>query len=321
MNIFIIGQCSLQWGRMEYGNIGNYYIIEPLIRELHRVFPNCKIKTTMQMSDRFCKEENVNSVPLQLYYNWNNTDLPNAINELEIALQYKESGKLDETTPYIKEILASDLIIDFSGDIWGDNADFLGKDRFKVGLIKDRIAQIIGKKIVMIAGSPGPFSNEETIEFAKEVYSGFDLVTNREPVSTELLYAQGFDISKTRDFACPAFLFEGAKDDELDKILSKDDLERLDSSKTVAGFIICGWNFINGPFDLWPRDDSEYIIFAKTIEHLTENLGVTVCLMSHSNGFDPPPEPFRLKHGRDYPIAKQLERVLTERGIAKDFFT
>ena len=71
MNIFIIGQCSLQWGRMEYGNIGNYYIIEPLIRELHRVFPNCKIKTTMQMSDRFCKEENVNSVPLQLYYNWN----------------------------------------------------------------------------------------------------------------------------------------------------------------------------------------------------------------------------------------------------------
>lgn len=29
MKVFVIGQCTLHWGRMEFGNIGNYYIVEP----------------------------------------------------------------------------------------------------------------------------------------------------------------------------------------------------------------------------------------------------------------------------------------------------
>ena len=36
MRILITGQCTLHWGRMEYGNLGNYAIIEPFVRELHR---------------------------------------------------------------------------------------------------------------------------------------------------------------------------------------------------------------------------------------------------------------------------------------------
>ena len=42
--IFVIGQCTLHWGRMEFGNIGNYYVTEPFFRELHRVFPEAHIK-------------------------------------------------------------------------------------------------------------------------------------------------------------------------------------------------------------------------------------------------------------------------------------
>ena len=57
MKILIIGQTSLHWGRMEFGNIGNYYIIEPFVREIHKNFPNATINTTLQMSDRFCKDE------------------------------------------------------------------------------------------------------------------------------------------------------------------------------------------------------------------------------------------------------------------------
>ena len=60
-NIFVIGQCTLHWGRMEFGNIGNYYIIEPFFRELHRVFPQANIKTTFQMSDGFCEILNVSA--------------------------------------------------------------------------------------------------------------------------------------------------------------------------------------------------------------------------------------------------------------------
>ncbi|MEO2280283.1 polysaccharide pyruvyl transferase family protein [Pseudoalteromonas pernae] len=321
MNILVIGQCSLHWGRMEFGNIGNYYIMEPFFRGLHKAFPGASIKTTMQMSERFQKDENVQSVSLDAYYNWRNDELSLAKEEYEQAKRYLQTGQLEKSTPYLELVIESDLVIDFSGDIWGDNADFLGPDRFEVGLYKDLIAQELGKKVIMLAGSPGPFSNIETLELAKTVYSQFDLVTNREEISTELLESWGFDTSKTYSLACPAFLFEPQNDEQMKSLLVSEGLSnKSDREKPIVGFIVCGWNFSQGPFDLWPRESADYLIFAKTVEYLTETLGARVCLMSHSNGFDIPPAPFKLKHGRDYPIAKQLEAILIERDISKDFF-
>jgi len=320
MNILVIGQCTLHWGRMEFGNIGNYYIIEPFMRELHKAFPGSIIKTTMQMSERFCKVEKVSVIGMDLYYGWND-DLVLAKKELTIAQKYRESNKLTEKTAYIEEVLNADLVVDFSGDIWGDNANFLGDNRLLVGLIKDRVAQLLGKKVVMLAGSPGPFSNSEILRFAKEVYAAFDLVTNREAISVGLMESQGFDISKTQSLACPAFLFEPNSGPEVDSIMRKEGLIRQKSDKLIVGFILCGWNFETGPFDKENRDDSDFIKFAESVEYLTEELGVRVCLMSHSNGFDIPPATFKLKHGRDYVITKQFEKVLLDRGISKDFFT
>ena len=187
-----------------------------------------------------------------------------------------------------------------------------------VGLLKDRIAQLLGKKVVMIAGSPGPFTNDDTLEFAKEVFKEFDLVTNREPISINLLAENGFDVSKTKSLACPAFLFEPAQGMEVDQLILNEELKN--NNKPVIGFILCGWNFENGPFDKENREDNDFIKFAEAVEYMTEELGVRVCLMSHSNGFDIPPKKFTLKHGRDYIITKQLEKILLQRGISNDFF-
>src|SRR5690606_3773623 len=155
--------------------------------------------------------------------------------------------ELTETTPFIDAVLASDLVIDFSGDIWGDNADFLGKSRFLVGLYKDRVAQLLGKKTVMLAGSPGPFNEEKNLEFAKEVYSNFDLVTNRESLSIDLLNQYGFDTSNTKSLACPAFLFEPLSEQQGKDIAQE--VKIYPKTKPTVGFILCGWNFLNGPFD------------------------------------------------------------------------
>lgn len=318
MKVLLTGQCSLHWGRMEFGNIGNYYIIEPFIRELHRVFPKCEIRTTFQMSDRFCMEERVKVLPMELFYGWTGEDLSLAKKEVELAKRFSKSGELPERTPYLKEVLWSDIVIDFSGDIWGDNANFLGDDRFEVGLLKDRVAQLMGKRTVMLAGSPGPFSDEKLKQLAKTVYESFDLVTNREPLSTKLLEEEGFDCSNTLTLACPAFLFEPSYNECVSRVVSEIKNFKGQTNKPVIGFILCGWNFETGPFDKWPRDDADYVVFAETIEFITEELGARVCLMSHSNGFDIPPVPFKLKHGRDYPIAKQLQKVVLQRGIAKD---
>lgn len=117
MKILVTGQCTLHWGRLENGNIGNYYITETTFRELHRVFSDAEIITTFQMTEEFCSRENVSVVPMELYYNWDENDLPNAIKELGIAELYSKTGKCFCTTPYIELILSSDLVIDFSGEM------------------------------------------------------------------------------------------------------------------------------------------------------------------------------------------------------------
>ena len=320
MNILVIGQCTLHWGRMEFGNVGNYYIIEPFFRELHKTFPYAEIKTTLQMSQRFCEEENVTVLPMDIYYNWRNNELDLAYQELELSEIYKANTVLTEYTPYLEAVLWSDLVIDFSGDIWGDNANFLGPDRLEVGLLKDLIAMNLDKKVVMLAGSPGPFSNPRIKAMAQQVYGRFDLVTNREPISSALLSEQGFNLNKTHNLACPAFLFEPNSGPVIEKLLVNEGLSRENRNKQIVGFILCGWNFEVGPFDKWPRDNNEYTKFAECVEYITEKLGVQVCLLSHSNAFDIPPTAFKLKQGRDYPIIKQLQKVLADRGVAKDVF-
>ncbi|WP_310993557.1 polysaccharide pyruvyl transferase family protein [Aequorivita marina] len=318
MKIFIFGQSTVHWGRVEFGNIGNYYIVEPAIRMLHRTFPQAKIKTTLQLSKRFCSDENIEVVPMEWYYGFNEQDLPVAQKEYRLALNFNNGKPLPETTPFMDAVLEADLIIDFSGDIWGDNADFLGENRFLVGLYKDRTAQLLGKKTVMMAGSPGPFSPGKNLDFAKEVFKNFDLVTNRESYSRNVLEEYGFNLDKLKDLSCPSFLFEAKKD------FNPADIHPLldgKESDLVVGLILCGWNFPTQAFDTTKRSDSDYdFLVTPLIKFLDENKKLKLCLMSHSNGFNPGEEPFRLLQGRDYENIKQLEDILIRKGYENRIF-
>lgn len=318
MTIFIIGQSSVHWGRVEFGNIGNYYILEPAIRGLHKTFPNAALLTTLQLSDRFQKEENIKSVPLELYYGFNKNDLKIAEEEYELALQYSKTGKLEKTTPYIDMVLKSDLVIDFSGDIWGDNADFLGENRFLVGLYKARTAQLLGKKTAMLAGSPGPFNSKKNLDFTKEVFENFDLVTNRERFSRKILEKDGFNLTHVKDLSCPSFLFEEKEDLEIESIHPSLSSDR---DFLVIGVILCGWNFPTFSFDTTERKDEEYDFIVKPLQDfLDKHPHTKLCLMSHSNGFNPDEKPFRLRHGRDYENIKQLEKILIRNGYQDRIF-
>lgn len=319
MNIFIFGQSTLHWGRVEFGNIGNYYIVEPAVRMLHQTFPDAKIKTTLQLSKRFCQDEAVEVVPMEWYYGFNEMDLPIAQKEYQLALNYYNGKPLAETTPFMEAVMEADLVIDFSGDIWGDNADFLGKNRFLVGLYKDRTAQLLGKKTVMMAGSPGPFSPGENLDFAKEVFENFDLVTNRESLSREVLEENGFNLTKLKDLSCPSFLFVPNKDLNIAEIHP---LLNREKPNLVVGVILCGWNFPTQAFNAAKRTDLEYDFLVNPLmKFLNENRKVKLCLMSHSNGFIPGEKPFRLIHGRDYENIKHLEKILIDRGFGNRIFT
>lgn len=316
MKILVTGLCTLHWGRLEYGNIGNYYIIEPLFRELHRVFPDAEITTTFQMTDGFAKRENITILPMELYYAWQENDIENAQKDYAAARAYHAGLHSQASTPYIDILRETSLVINMSGDMWGDNAEHVGHGRFLVDLLKMRTAQLLGVRTVLFGVTPGPFSDPKTVELAREVYENFDLIVNREPTSTDNLDKWGFHSEHVKDFACPAFLYTPElteeQSTEVESVIAP-----LRGNKKVVGFTIGGFNMPVGPYDMWPREDSQYNVFAEIIEYLMNDLNAKVVLISHTNGFELPPR-FKLISGRDYPILSQLKEVVIKRGIVRE---
>lgn len=310
MRILVTGLCTLHWGRLQFGNVGNYYIIEPLFRELHRVFPEGKITTTFQMTKEFIEKEKIEVLPLEWYYAWREDEIDLARKEYEAVKEKK-----DISSPYVDYVKTCDLIINVSGDMWGDNAEHVGHGRFLVDLYKMGTAQLLGKKTVLFGGTPGPFTEELTKNFAIEIFDHFDLVVNREPVSNKNLKEWGFCMDKVQDFACPAFLYQPGLNEE--KNLQVDTIfKEIKGEKPLIGFTIGGFNMPVGPYDMWPREEWQYTFFAETIEYIVNELGGRVVLISHTNGFSLPPN-FELINGRDFPILKQLNEVVIKRGIVK----
>lgn len=310
VKIFVTGLCSLQPGRLEFGNIGNYYIVEPFFRELHRVFPEAEISTTFQMTDGFQRRERIYCRPLELYYSWRDDEVKRAENDYRLALAAARTGCLPEGSPFLDEVTRQDLIINLSGDMWGDNATIAGPGRLMVALLRDRAAQLTGRPVAMLAGSPGPFENKILRHLARNVYAGFSFVSNREPYSSSLLQENGFDLRRTRQSFCPGYLFEAEDDPE-----QNDRLVRFrGGASLLVGVSVCGFNFSGGAFDTWPRDDQDFEPLVGLVQHLTERYKAKVVFISHTNGFDP--GTFHLKPGRDFPIQQRLYELCLQKQIS-----
>jgi colanic acid/amylovoran biosynthesis protein len=315
--ILVTGLTTLHWGRMEFGNVGNYYIIAALFPELLKVFPDAQITTTLQLSDEFLKLYNLKMLPLESYYAWreNDEDLHFALEEYAIAFIYHETGCLVNETKYIKEVLKSELIIFLHGDMWGDNADANGSNRFFVDILKTRIAQLLGKRTVMLASSPGPVSEEKTLSLAKIVYAGFELVANREDHSKTILADAGFDVSKTFNYACPSFLFGKhlyPKTVDVEKLYKEAGIPLQTGCKNI-GVIPSTYSFSGTSFDQWKWVEQDFESFIEIIEHIVNMKGDNVILIPHAYGFKFTPN-FERIHWRDYKMLCQIYDLLKERG-------
>jgi colanic acid/amylovoran biosynthesis protein len=128
-----------------------------------------------------------------------------------------------------------------------------------------------------------------------------------------MLFKNGFDVSRVMNFTDPAFLFEPAVPEEIKEIIKNDNI--YSKSRKTIGFVLCGFNMLEGPYDKEPRRDDEFTQFCELIEFIINELGAAVFLMSHQNGFQKKPE-FKFVNGRDYPYAERLYEIVKKRGIA-----
>ena len=305
--ILVTGLCTLHWGRLQYGNIGNYYIIEPLFQRLHKYFPEYEIVTTFQMDDIFVKKENISVLPMELYYSWRGKeDIESAIEDVCIANQYMKGVNIS-LTPYLKQVLECEYVIDVSGDMWGDNAEHVGHKRFLVNCLKMEAAQIMKKKTILFAVTPGAFSDITEKAIARKVFEAYDKVIIREKISKINLEKWGFSTENVQYAPCPSFLFEANK--EYTSKWTKWIDACKEANQKVIGLTFGGFNMPIGPYDMWPRPASQYKVFKELAEYIIKKLHCKILLFSHTNGFELPPK-FKLTSGRDYAILKQFYDIL-----------
>lgn len=311
--ILLTGQCSLHNARMEFGNLGNFYIIQPLIEQLKNKYHNCLIYSTLQFSDEFSNKYNIKLLPLEYYYSFENIDknLENTLYELNCSYNYKynKNNKNNEITDFMKYIIKSDIIIEFNGDIWGDNADLFGKDRFLIGLYKTIIFQNCNNNVYNFAGSPGPFiKHNNYISLIKNTYKNYKLVINREKISTDLLQEQNFNISNILSYPCPSWLFKSdLSKTEINSLFYKENI--INDNNILVGLIICGWNIKNVNWDETNYNKKNFIDIINVIKYINQKYcNYKIILISHNNAFDNTIQ--KMKNGRDYFLLNQLYDIL-----------
>jgi colanic acid/amylovoran biosynthesis protein len=319
MNILIIGLTSSSLGGMEYHNLGNFIIMEPLIEELKKTFPNSEIRTSIQMSEEYCEKWDIISLREKRFYTYAlHTGLRTFIDIFKISFWKLFSliglklNFLLNSSLLLKELKNADLIIDFSGDIYGDNAYWTSFLESNAELIFSRI---LNKKIAMIIGSPGPFKSTWRQILAKNNLSNIDLLTNRETLSTDFLEYIGIKGCHIYSTACPSVLFKA--ENNMEGIYKQ---EKLDKKRTkgLVGIILCGWNMPIAPYNKWPREDKEYQYFIEVVEYLITEKGVDVCLMSHQNGTN---IKGNFIQGNDHRIINRLLELIGDKYNKEQLFT
>jgi len=304
--IFIIGLTSTNLGAMESGgNLGNYTIIEPIIENIKREFPNSEIVTSIQMSDSFCSKFGILCKKDKRFWTYGLTTAKETILDMFRLIFWKLlkfQGFL-KNSKLLTEINKSDLVIDFSGDLFGDNAS---PNQFLEGCTEILFARVLKKPVVLFAGSPGPFKRYWRRFLAKFVLNNVSLIINREPLSTELLLRLGIKPSIIKTTACPSFLFEGKSKDKVKPILEKENIS-IDGKTPLVGVIISGWNMLKPPYNKVPRDEEELLPFIPMLKYLLDEIHAQVVLISHSNRID---KSGNLRHGPDYIILSQIYQML-----------
>jgi len=310
-NILIIGLTSVKLGALEKTNIGNYLIVDPMFKYLRKIFPSSPIRTTLQLSAEFLDRYAITGLSDKRFWTYRpGTLLISLKDTLLFALcalvklvLVKSAKKLLAGSRMLSQLDWADVVIDFSGDLYGDNAPL---NRFVEETFKLQFALWMKKPLVLFASSPGPFSKNFIYRsVGKRMLNQATVILNREPQSSIYLKRFGVDERKIINTACPSFLFDGQSKVDIDQVLRD---EGIAPEKPKVGLIVSGWNMPTPPFDKVPREKSDFANFLEVID-LFIRQGVQVILISHSNRIG---QDGGLIPGPDHAICQQIYAAMPD---------
>ncbi len=314
MKIFVTGLTSSRIGGMEHHNLGNYIIAETMFQLLREFYPKAQISTSMQMSSSFYKRFDLQPCNHPRFWQYDRrTGLHTVLDIFRVLLWkiVRRNSLLD--TLLLRELSSADLVVDFSGDIYGDNAKWKNYLEANARLF---LAFMLDRRVAVLIGSPGPFSSAWRLWVAKKILPRTNLLTNREPLSTAMLAYVGIDGDHIYTTACPSVFFQAAPQESLPQ---NADFKRLfQRQDSLFGLILCGWNMPAGPFNKWPREISEFEPFIALIEYLLQNHNYRICVMSHQNATS---ADGNLIKGNDHRIIERLMELLRDRHDPEKLFS
>ncbi|WP_430816955.1 polysaccharide pyruvyl transferase family protein [Carboxylicivirga sp. RSCT41] len=306
--IFLTGLLSARIGGLEVGNLGNFAIVEPFIDNLKKEFPNHSIRTSFQLSESFEQQKEITCLRNERFWNYGKYTAKQTIKDAFKLLLYKisfgSSTKIINSSKLLKELYNADFVIDFSGDVFGENAKF---NVFLEGAAKIFFAYALKKKVFVLASSPGPFKKLYKRLIVKYLYNKSEIILNREPISTDMLIELGLNKEITKTSACPSYLFKGNPPSTESGLLNKYGIHNEDK---LVGFILTGWTLKYAPYNKLPREEDELTIFVEFLIHLYETYEFKIVLLSHGNTTLDNGD---LVYGNDYYILKQLFEMIPEK--------
>lgn len=247
--ILIIGLCAVDEPYFEL-QLGNVAIFTATIKMLKDRIPNAQISTNFQLSENFCKKNEITSIKHKAVWSFSPRYFLKSLINLSRCILWRlfqklfginVAGLINERK--LKEYLNADIILDFSGDLYSDDFNYIRAMKHSIDILA---AIHLGKPVIIFAQSSGPFRTRLTSSLAKFVLNRTTLIINREGVSKDYLHQIG--VVKPPIFATgdPAFLFEPARRERVEEILSIENVNTND--RPLIGLSICEFNLPSSPW-------------------------------------------------------------------------
>jgi len=310
LQIFITGSCSPSLGNWER-QLGNAAILIGLSETIHRYLPEATINTKYQLSEEFCQTYGIQSTLVEPVKGFKGRRALAAFYNLFSSAAWSFFHKVFNrdinflhSTKLLDAYYKSDLIIDLSGDTYGDNISFKSFAKHSLDLIA---AQLLRKPVISLANSPGPFSGNVKKSIARFVFNHMSLITTREPISADLLRKLGVKTPIVTT-ACPAFLLTPAHDCKVKEIMQSEGID--ENSKPIVGITLAGYNLYSKQTWDIPESLEDLELYVPTVRFLLDELKAQVVL--HPHVYRNNPWTGQLIQGPDYVILKTLGQMVSQ---------
>jgi len=287
--------------------LGNVAVLIPMAKMLKKYVPGAEISTSIQLTDEFCRQHGITrlSTPRSISSRFDGMLrlLVSFSDLLRASLWRFLRNVLHLNFPILirrsrlERYANLDVVLDFNGDIFPSDTH--------PGLVLMHVLEILtirrlGIPVIEFVSSPGPFNTWFTRSISRLMFGKVSVVTNREPVSSELLKQIGVKEVPIVNTACPAFLLKPAPIERANGIFVREGIDV--KARPLIGVTLCGYNLTHRTWGK-PKNIEGLSLYVPMVKYLLDDLQANVFFLPHVYRINPYTMTLEYINGPDHDIA------------------